>query len=181
MALPKPQADPAADSPAAIRDRRVVWRDPASRSRRRGSAARSTQGREDDDFRPHTEARGSPRTRRDPVLSRTAPASFFRELRLNGDGLPRRDRIRAGRRRHRLTPSTRDSRRAERPGPALAIRIAVDDGYMFTVTSRWPTAGGRDRPGLASSAAPAPPRIPTAGRCTSARRLFNAPPIKMGL
>ncbi len=138
----QPQADPAADAPAAIRDRAVVLgenpRVIIDTPRLRGSI--SLKGARIDDLVLITEREGIAKD--SPPIRLLSPAgasdAYFAGFGWTGEGLvaPGPDTLwtASG---NRLTPSTPVILSAQNGrGQRFDIRLAVDDAYMFTVTQR---------------------------------------------
>jgi YidC/Oxa1 family membrane protein insertase len=138
----QPQADPTADAPAAIRDRAVVLRESPrvaiETPRLRGSL--SLKGARIDDLVLITEREGIAKD--SPPIRLLSPAgardAYFAGFGWTGDGLaaPGPDTVwtASG---NRLTPATPIVLTAQNGrGQRFDIRLAVDDGYMFTVTQR---------------------------------------------
>jgi YidC/Oxa1 family membrane protein insertase len=140
--VPQPQADPTADAPAAIRDRRIVLaetpRVAIETPRLRGSI--NLKGAKIDDLVLTTEREGiakdSPPIR---LLSPAgAPDAYFAGFGWTGEGLaaPAPDTVwtASGNRLTPATPVTLTARNGR--GQRFDISIAVDDAYLFTVTQR---------------------------------------------
>ena len=140
--VPQPGADPTADSPAAIRDRRVVLsespRVAIETPRLKGSI--NLKGARIDDLVLTTEREGIAKD--SPPIRLLSPAgardAYFAGFGWTGEGLaaPGPDTMwtASG---SRLTPSTPVTLSAlNGRGQRFDIRIAVDDAYMFTITQR---------------------------------------------
>jgi YidC/Oxa1 family membrane protein insertase len=140
--VPQPHADPAADAPAAIRDRAVVIgespRVAIETPRLRGSI--NLKGARIDDLVLITEREGI--AKNSPPIRLLSPAgspdAYFAGFGWTGDGLaaPGPDTVwtASG---NRLTPSTPVTLSAQNGrGQRFDIRVAIDDAYMFTVTQR---------------------------------------------
>ncbi|TFI57425.1 membrane protein insertase YidC [Sphingomonas parva] len=140
--LPKPQADPTADSPAAIRNREVVLKETPriaiETPRLKGSL--NLKGARIDDLvlTQHTEsiAKDSPPIR---LLSPAgSPDAYFAEFGWTGDGLaaPNKDTLwtASG---SRLAPGAPLTLRWDNgKGQVFEIVLSVDDGYLFTARQR---------------------------------------------
>jgi YidC/Oxa1 family membrane protein insertase len=140
--VPQPNADPAADAPAAIRDRAAVIaetpRVAIETPRLRGSI--NLRGARIDDLVLTTEREGIAKD--SPPIRLLSPAgssdAYFAGFGWSGEGLaaPGPDTVwtASG---SRLTPATPVTLTAQNgAGQRFDIRIAVDDAYMFTVTQR---------------------------------------------
>jgi YidC/Oxa1 family membrane protein insertase len=142
VALPKPQADPTADSPAAIRDRNVVLAEsprlPIVTPRLQGSV--NLKGARIDDLVLTTHREGLSST--SPPIRLLSPGgsrdAYFASFGWSGDGVsvPGPDTLwqASG---NRLAPGAPvrlswDNGR----GQLFQINVAVDNGYMFTVEQR---------------------------------------------
>jgi len=137
--LPQPGADPTADSPAAIRDRRIVLAETprvAIRTPLLSGSINLKGGRIDDlvltAYR-ETIKKDSPPIR---LLSPGgAPDAYFAGFGWSGDGvtLPGPDTVWTASAKD-LTPSTPVTLSWTNPaGQSFAIKIAVDDKYLFTI------------------------------------------------
>jgi YidC/Oxa1 family membrane protein insertase len=138
----QPQADPAADAPAAVRDRAVVIaespRVAIETPRLRGSI--NLRGARIDDLVLTTEREGIAKD--SPPIRLLSPAgardAYFAGFGWTGEGLaaPGPDTVWTASS-TRLTPSAPVTLTAQNGrGQRFDIRLAVDDGYMFTVTQR---------------------------------------------
>ncbi|HZG08558.1 MAG TPA: membrane protein insertase YidC [Allosphingosinicella sp.] len=148
VALPNPQADPAADSAGSIRDRREVLvetpRIPIATPRLQGSL--NLKGARIDDLvlTTHREslAANSPAIR---LLSPGgAPDAYFASFGWTGDGVsvPGPDTVwtASG---NRLAPGAPVTLSWDNgAGQRFAIVVAVDDGYMFSIDQRVENRGG---------------------------------------
>ncbi|WP_066546852.1 membrane protein insertase YidC [Sphingomonas sp. CCH15-F11] len=145
-AAPAPDADPTADSPAAIRDRAIVLRETPriaiETPRLRGSI--NLKGARIDDLvlvrHSETIERGSPPIR---LLSPSgARDAYFAAFGWSGSGVapPAPDALwqASG---ARLTPATPVTLSTTSGGQQYQIRIAIDDGYLFTVQQSVRNAG----------------------------------------
>ncbi len=142
VVVPKPGADPAADAPAAIRDRQVVLTETprvAIRTPRLSGSINLKGARIDDlvltDYR-ETIKRGSPNIR---LLSPSgAPKAYFAGFGWSGAaGLPGPDTVWQAPQGAVLSvgkPVTLTTTNAA--GQSFAITFAIDEDYMFTVTQR---------------------------------------------
>jgi YidC/Oxa1 family membrane protein insertase len=148
VAIPKPNADPAADAPAALRDRRLVLseapRVPIVTPRLQGSI--NLKGARIDDLvlttQRETIDRNSPPVR---LLSPGgAPDAYFASFGWTGEGLalPGPDTVwtASG---TRLAPASPVTISWTNPqGQVFRIRLSVDDGYMFTAEQSIANRGG---------------------------------------
>jgi len=147
VALPKPQADPAADAPARVRDRREVIaetpRIPIQTPRLQGSI--NLRGARIDDLvlTTHRESltRGSPPIR---LLSPGGAAdAYFASFGWTGQGLalPGPDTVwtASGTRLAPGSPVTLSWNNGQ--GQRFHIKLAVDDGYMFTAEQKVSNTG----------------------------------------
>jgi YidC/Oxa1 family membrane protein insertase len=148
VALPKPNADPAADAPAALRDRRLVLseapRVPIVTPRLQGSI--NLKGARIDDLvlttQRETIEKDSPPVR---LLSPGgAPDAYFASFGWTGEGLalPGPDTVwtASG---TRLAPASPVTLSWTNPqGQVFRIRLSVDDGYMFTAEQSIANRGG---------------------------------------
>ncbi|HEV2079894.1 MAG TPA: membrane protein insertase YidC [Allosphingosinicella sp.] len=142
VALPKPQADPAADAPAPVRDRRQVIaetpRIPIQTPRLEGSI--NLRGARVDDL-VLTTHRQSLRRDSPPIRLLSpggAPDSYFASFGWTGQGvaLPGPDTVwtASGTRLAPGSPVTLSWNNGQ--GQRFEIELAVDDGYMFTAEQR---------------------------------------------
>ncbi|MGQ0558096.1 MAG: membrane protein insertase YidC, partial [Sphingosinicella sp.] len=140
--LPQPQADPAADSPRAIRDRRIVLRETprifVATPRLQGSI--NLQGARIDDLllTRHREglAANSPPVRL--FSPRGAPDAYFASFGWTGEGvrLPDANTLwqASG---NRLAPGSPVGLRWDNgQGQIFEITLAIDDGYLVTARQR---------------------------------------------
>lgn len=149
VVVPKPGADPAADTPAAIRDRQVVLAETprvAIRTPRLAGSINLKGARIDDlvltNYR-ETIKRGSPNIR---LLSPSgAPKAYFAGFGWSGAaGLPGPDTVWQAPQGAVLgigKPVTLTTTNAA--GQSFAITFAVDEDYMFTVTQRVANRGAQ--------------------------------------
>ena len=140
--LPQPQADPALDTPAATRDRSVVLgeapRIPIETPRLKGSI--NLKGGRIDDLVLTTHREGI--AKNSPPVRLLSPAgtrdAYFASFGWAGQGLaaPAPDTV-WGHRGDKLSPGHPVVLSAKGPqGQLFETELAVDDGYMFTVTQR---------------------------------------------
>ncbi|MFL6845884.1 MAG: membrane protein insertase YidC [Allosphingosinicella sp.] len=143
----QPHADPTADSPGSTRDRQIVLRETPriaiETPRLKGSI--NLKGAKIDDLVLTTQREGIAKD--SPPIRLLSPAgspdAYFAGFGWSGDSLaaPAADTIwtASG---TRLTPSTPVTLSAQNgQGQRFDIRIAVDDGYMFTITQRVANGG----------------------------------------
>ena len=148
VAIPKPQADPAADAPAALRNRAEVLRETPRVLIRtpRLAGSISLKGARIDDLVLTTHREGIGKD--SPPIRLLSPGgardAYFASLGWTGEGvrLPAADTV--------WTPSA--SRLApgapvtlswnNGQGQTFEIRLSVDDGYMFSVEQRVANGGG---------------------------------------
>ena len=175
VAVPQPQADPAADTPAAIRDRRIVLAE-TPRVRIEDAAAHGSlnlAGARVDDLVLTTHPRAWPATRRRCGCSRRPAPAIPISAASAGPA-----RASAPRRRHGLGPAaTADAVEPGHPaldngqGQVFQILLSIDDGYLIEARQ---TVGNRGAGAVAvrpspMSAGSAPRATWTAGPPMSAR------------